>query len=42
MLAFTPDGQELFGLIAGERGVRRWRLGELTRQMRAHGIDPGF
>lgn len=42
MLAFTPDGHTLFGLVSGERGVRRWNLRELAKEMREHGIDPGY
>jgi WD40 repeat protein len=42
MLAFTPDGQDLIALAAGERGVRRWRLGRLAERLRDLGIEPGF
>jgi sugar lactone lactonase YvrE len=42
MVAFTPDGQELYVLVSGERGVRRWHLGRLADGLRAAGIDPGY
>jgi WD40 repeat protein len=42
MLAFDPAGEQLYVLVAGERGVRRWHLSRLAEQMRAYGIDPGF
>ncbi len=42
MLAFGPGGEELFALIDGEHGVRRWHLGRLAQGLRAAGIDPGY
>jgi WD40 repeat protein len=42
MLAFTPDGHELYVLVSGERGVRRWHLGRLADGLRTAGIDPGI
>jgi WD40 repeat protein len=42
MLAFDPAGEQLYVLVAGERGVRRWHLGRLAERLREHGIDPGF
>jgi hypothetical protein len=42
MLAFSPDGEELFALVDGERGVRRWHLSRLAAGLRAAGVDPGF
>jgi WD40 repeat protein/tRNA A-37 threonylcarbamoyl transferase component Bud32 len=42
MLAFSPGGEELFALVDGERGVRRWHLGRLAVRLRDLGIEPGF
>jgi hypothetical protein len=42
MLAFSPGGEELFALVDGERGVRRWHLGRLAAGLRAAGIDAGI
>jgi hypothetical protein len=42
MLAFSPGGEELFALVDGERGARRWRLDRLAERLRDLGIEPGF
>jgi hypothetical protein len=42
MLAFDPTGEQLYVLVSGERGVRRWHLGRLAEGLRGHGIDPGY
>jgi hypothetical protein len=42
MLKFSPDGRELYALVDGERALRRWRLDQLTKRIRALGIDPGY
>jgi hypothetical protein len=42
MVAFGPGGGELYMLVAGERGVRRWHLGRLAARLHELGIDPGF
>jgi serine/threonine protein kinase/WD40 repeat protein len=41
-VAFDPRGQELYVLVSGERGVRRWHLDRLADGLSDLGIDPGF
>lgn len=41
-VVLTPDGRDLFVLVAGDRAVRRWRLDRLAEGMSNIGLDSGF